>query len=311
MADTKISALTDGAPAVGSTDQVPIARSGANRRLLVSDILTSATTHSGTTIRAVGGTNNIISLGNGNTAPAALEMVLQNVSEQLQIKNQYGAFTVGIGGSTNVTLGSNNSLTLQRSNANILSFPAGAGSGALITAGTLTTDLPALSVTRTNNNAAVATGVQFAFTDTTSAAGFLPFQVLGGAAATTNLFSLGKAGETTILSLAGSGSRAVLADANGLLSAPVSDELMKEEWLPLPESYGLPMVMRLTPRKGKYKDRSRYGEQDYLGFYARETSEFLPEITGQDNNGTFYLSDEKVTAVLVKAVQQLARHVGL
>jgi len=56
-----------------------------------------------------------------------------------------------------------------------------AGRGPTIIGGTATTDVPALEVTRTNNNAAVATGVKFAFTDTTSAAGFLPFQVLGGA----------------------------------------------------------------------------------------------------------------------------------
>ena len=72
-----------------------------------------------------------------------------------------------------------------------------AGQGLLITSATATTDVAALSVTRTNNNAAVATGVKFAFTDTTSAAGFLPFQVLGGAAATTNLLSASKTGGLT------------------------------------------------------------------------------------------------------------------
>ena len=56
------------------------------------------------------------------------------------------------------------------------------------------TDVAALTVTRTNNNAAVLRGVQFAFTDTTSAAGFMAFQVLGGAAAATNLLSVSKAG---------------------------------------------------------------------------------------------------------------------
>ena len=69
-----------------------------------------------------------------------------------------------------------------------------AGAGPSITAGTATTDVAALSITRTNNNAAVATGVKWTFTDTTSAAGFLPFQILGGAAAATNLISVSKAG---------------------------------------------------------------------------------------------------------------------
>jgi hypothetical protein len=70
-----------------------------------------------------------------------------------------------------------------------------AGQGLALTAGTATTDVAALSLTRTNNNAAVATGVKIAYTDTTSAAGFLPLQILGGASATTNLLSLSKTGD--------------------------------------------------------------------------------------------------------------------
>ncbi len=69
-----------------------------------------------------------------------------------------------------------------------------AGAGPSLTAGTATTDVAAMSITRTNNNAAVATGVKWTFTDTTSAAGFLAFQILGGAAGTTNLISVSKAG---------------------------------------------------------------------------------------------------------------------
>lgn len=41
MADTKISDLTDGAPAV-STDIIPVARSGANRRVTVGDVVSAA-----------------------------------------------------------------------------------------------------------------------------------------------------------------------------------------------------------------------------------------------------------------------------
>ena len=70
-----------------------------------------------------------------------------------------------------------------------------AGNGMYITPGTITgASQAALSVVRTNNNAAVDTGVVFKFTDTSSAAGFLPFQVLGGASATTNLLKVSKAG---------------------------------------------------------------------------------------------------------------------
>ena len=98
---------------------------------------------------------------------------------------QYGLMVGGGAGATPYTV------------AGLTFGGAAAGTGLYLAAGTATTDVAALSITRTNNNAAVATGVKFAFTDTTSAAGFLPFQVLGGAAAATNLLSVDKAGLVT------------------------------------------------------------------------------------------------------------------
>ncbi len=114
----------------------------------------------------------------------------------------------------------------------------------------------------------------------------------------------------TLANLAGTGSRAVLADANGLLSAPVSDETWKENIRALPEKMGLATVLALRPLIFNYKDRSRFGEQEYVGFGARATSAILPQVTGRDVNGTFYLTDEKLTAPLVLAVQQQQRMIA-
>ncbi len=75
---------------------------------------------------------------------------------------------------------------------------AATGQGLVMAAGTATTDVAAMSLTRTNNNAAVATGVKWTFTDTTSAAGFLPFQILGGSSGTTNLISVDKNGAIAV-----------------------------------------------------------------------------------------------------------------
>ena len=71
---------------------------------------------------------------------------------------------------------------------------ATAGEGAAILAGTATTDVAALSITRTNNDASVVKGIDVVFTDTASNAGFLPLSIKGGAAGATSLLSLGKAG---------------------------------------------------------------------------------------------------------------------
>lgn len=79
-------------------------------------------------------------------------------------------------------------------NASTLRINGTAGQGPSIVGGTATTNVAAFELTRTNNNAAVATGVKFTFTDTSSAAGFLPLQVLGGVAGTTNLLSVSKGG---------------------------------------------------------------------------------------------------------------------
>ena len=106
------------------------------------------------------------------------------------------------GGAAYAVLREDGSQNLAASSA-LLFGSAAAGHGLQIAAGTAVTDVAALSVTRTNNNAAVVTGVKFTFTATTSAAGFLPFQVLGGVAGTTNLIKTDKDGNTT-----GSGFRA-------------------------------------------------------------------------------------------------------
>jgi hypothetical protein len=72
---------------------------------------------------------------------------------------------------------------------------SGAGVGPSITAGTAATDVNALSITQTWNNAAVTfTGLRFTITDTSSAAGSLALRILGGAAATTDLMALTKSG---------------------------------------------------------------------------------------------------------------------
>lgn len=78
-----------------------------------------------------------------------------------------------------------------------LTWPGTAGATLVLAGGTAVTDVAAFSLTRTNNDASVATGVKWTFTDTSSAAGFLPFQILGGAAGTTNLISVGKTGTVT------------------------------------------------------------------------------------------------------------------
>lgn len=61
--------------------------------------------------------------------------------------------------------------------------------------GTITTDNPPLVITETRNAAGITfNGIRYTITDTASASASLAFQLLGGAAGSTNLFSVNKAG---------------------------------------------------------------------------------------------------------------------
>lgn len=98
---------------------------------------------------------------------------------------------VGVGSAFKLYTGDTTSLKWQQDDA--------AGKGPVFTGGTaVAAGIPALQVTRTNNNALVDTGVQFVFTDQTSAAGFLPFQILGTSTGAVNLFNVNKTGIVTL-----------------------------------------------------------------------------------------------------------------
>lgn len=78
-------------------------------------------------------------------------------------------------------------------------FPTTAGAGLTITSGTaVSAGVSALSVTRTNSNTLVDTGVVFTFIDTTSAAGAKLFEILGTSTGAVSLLSVGKTGALTV-----------------------------------------------------------------------------------------------------------------
>lgn len=112
-----------------------------------------------------------------------------------------------------------------------------AGTGPSITAGTATTDVAALSVTRTNNNAAVATGIDFNLIDTTSAAGYIPFQLRNASA---NLFRISKAGvpyggaTTFMIGSTGTWASGAGVSAGTLLNAPSAGNPTK--WIPVDDN---------------------------------------------------------------------------
>ena len=112
-------------------------------------------------------------------------------------------------------------------------------------------------------------------------------------------------GVTKITNLAGTGSRAVLADANGTLSAPVSDKLVKENIIPI--GYGLNEIIKMNPVWFNFIDEYKnFGNGRQNGNIAQEMELIIPEavfLTPSTNK--MGINYEQLHAVYIKAIQEL------
>jgi hypothetical protein len=109
-------------------------------------------------------------------------------------------------------------------------------------------------------------------------------------------------GDIQIRSLKAEGSRAVLADAEGVLSAPVSSINYKENVQTL--NYGLTELLQINPVSFDYINKDKWGEERNLGFIVEDMFPVIPEVTGTMDNGDMYLDMTKLIPVLTKAIQE-------
>ena len=116
-------------------------------------------------------------------------------------------------------------------------------------------------------------------------------------------------GAVTIDDLAGAGSRAVLADASGVLSAPVSDRSVKDSIKTL--DYGLSTLMKLKPVSFYYKPAwQNYGTRRQVGFIAQDVEKVLPaSVFETPKTGKKGYNEIDIIPVLTKAVQELSAKV--
>jgi len=121
--------------------------------------------------------------------------------------------------------------------------------------------------------------------------------------------TVSNAGVVTLANLAGTGSRAVIADASGVLTAPVSDETVKENINTL--DYGLKEVMALNPVSFTFKeDWKSMGEGRQVGLIAQQVEKIIPEVTfTTPTTGKMGINYEKLVPVLIKAIQELQEEV--
>src|SRR6185503_4671023 len=118
-------------------------------------------------------------------------------------------------------------------------------------------------------------------------------------------------GVITALNLAGTGDRAVLADASGVLSAPVSDRTVKTSIMPL--DYGLNELMRLKPVSFEFIDGwKNHGEGRQIGFIAQEVQQVLPgSVFLTPSTGKLGINKEDIIPLLVRSVQQQQEQIEL
>jgi hypothetical protein len=115
-------------------------------------------------------------------------------------------------------------------------------------------------------------------------------------------FINGANNDITVSDLIGTGSRTVLADDNGVLSAPVSSINTKENVQIL--NYGLNELLQINPVSFNYINKDKWGEERNLGFIVEDMFPIIPEVTGTMNNGDMYLDMTKLIPILTKAIQE-------
>jgi len=118
-------------------------------------------------------------------------------------------------------------------------------------------------------------------------------------------------GAVTIANLAGSGSRAVLADASGVLSAPVSDISVKQNIVPI--GYGLNEIMKMNPVWFHFVDEYKnFGEGRQNGNIAQEIEEIIPEaVFTTKSTGKMGINYDQLHAVYIKAIQELKAEIEI
>jgi len=121
--------------------------------------------------------------------------------------------------------------------------------------------------------------------------------------------TIASTGAATLSNLAGTGSRAVLADANGLLSAPVSDISVKQNITPI--GYGLNEISKMNPVWFDFIDEYKnFGEGRQNGNIAQEMEAIIPEaVFTTPSTGKKGINYDQLHAVYIKAIQQLEERI--
>jgi len=136
-------------------------------------------------------------------------------------------------------------------------------------------------------------------------ASYMAFSTRANGGSITEQMRISSAGVITMTNLAGTGSRTVLADASGNLSAPVSDISVKENVKSI--GYGLNEICKMNPVWFDYIDEYKnYGDGRQNGNIAQEMAEIIPEaVFTTPSTGKMGIDYDQLHAVYIKAIQEL------
>lgn len=125
---------------------------------------------------------------------------------------------------------------------------------------------------------------------------------------TTEKLRLLKDGTFKVVSLAGTGNRAVYSDSSGNLTNSSSDENLKKDISTISDN--IDILSSLDKLRGVYfkwntdiKEASTLGEQREIGVIAQEVESVLPEVVGTNSNGYKSVDYAKITAYLIEVVK--------
>jgi hypothetical protein len=127
-----------------------------------------------------------------------------------------------------------------------------------------------------------------------------------GGSGSQNAINVTSSGKRVIISnLGGTGTRAVLADSSGLLSAPVSDISVKQNINTI--GYGLNEILKMNPVWFNFIDEYKnYGEGRQNGNIAQEMELIIPEaVFTTPTTGKMGINYDQLHAVYIKAIQEL------
>ncbi len=114
------------------------------------------------------------------------------------------------------------------------------------------------------------------------------------------VFSISNTGSIFSDLLVGGGT--LEADINGNIILGASDRSLKENITPL--SNNLDTVLQLQPVSYTWKDSTRFGDRESIGFIAQDLETVLPQVVSQGNEYKS-VNYQLITAVLAGAIQEL------